>query len=896
MFNKTAYINKLNRLLMSINIKIEEAPYQIEYFLYTQYGIRKPDFYLDDKRTWKYYINISGNYHTLDTPMYVYNRYTNSNMLLTVTNLNLYPDIRNELLEYGLAFNNLVTAYPLQEFLIKSILLPVDIDYAISSETGTILAYDSNMVDSNEYSLMSELQEYVYGFFGRYYIMDYALVDDLYIASVYTVLYSNLRLKIENIRLRNVFTYEANSYHIANFFKSHLDIDLELDILTPKVKMWLYKNLRYIERHTGKDKIFNLIIKKVLEDSNIGIGEINIIKEDARLNESTDIYSSSYISGDINFKTKELNNRYIINKNKTYDLEQIIKKELLLPENNKLDSEVIINNEFNAIKSEKYLRESTKIIELDDKITLRSRTLPELHVLVDNWFYYAFNNKYNHIADIKDDNTNTIYRVNAKQAALMLIKIFVSIIGEDNKKLKNFRVASTLRYEQGLKSSINRLFLDRGITDRLTNRIFDLIPNLPNGFNTVDSLKDYLLKVNDLNNVIWYSISNVGNAVISSTLKRLQDRLYKDRYIDLTIYGVESTIDELLAKESIDYVISDKYDYITMMKKLVKTFTGLGFNTTDEDTNDLERYVSLIKKITSYSLQVIYTPVISSSIESPYTAEEVIMLSRALITCTDAEFSPLEDFYGNFISKEFKWIDGSTVDAQLAEYSTPSCEGLYALNYHIDLNYYRSVNLLDIDMSINTKCLDLYTHEMNAQATSPKKTYQEAFLEIPNYLQSDLITSYSTMSSPLITDSKIDEVNVDMSINFTDLDLNTTKLSINAYNYDPTDTRVNYEMPMSLLYTNSEEYSGIVYTDNEVVSNIKDFIAMNMSIDITGLDLTVLDEIPDVIIFTGAATVVTEHVIITDTLIEDETVLTGIGNQRVVDVLGGYVYTGEPTE
>lgn len=896
MFNKTAYIDKLNRLLMSINIKVEEAPYQIEYFLYTQYGIRKPDFYLDDKRTWKYYVNISGNYHSLDTPMFIYNRITNSNMLLTVDNLRLYPDIRNELLLYSLTYQKLVSTYPLQEFLIKSMLLPVDIDIALSAETGTILNYDSTTIDSNEYSLMLELQEYIYGFFGRYYIADYSLVDDLYISSILAVLYADLRLKIENIRLKNVFTYEANSYYISSFFKSHLGIELELDILTPKVQMWLYKNLRYIERHTGKKKIFNLIIKKVLEDSNIGIGEINIIKEDSIADMSNDIYSASYTPGDINFKTKELNNRYIINKNKTYDLEQIVKKELLLTENNKLDSEVVTNDEYNSVKLEKHLIEKTKIIEIDDKISLRSRTIPELHVLIDNWFYYAFNNKYNYIADIKDDNTNTIYRVNAKQAALMLIKIFISVVNQEDRKLKNFRVATTLRYEQGLKSSINKLFLDRTITDKLTNKIFDLIPELPNSFTTMSDFKDYLLKVNDLNNTIWYSISNVGNAVASSTLKRLQDRLYKDRYIDLTIYGVESTIDELLIKENIDYTITTKYDYVTMMKKLVKTFTGLGFNTTDEDTDDMEKYASLIKKITSYSLQVIYTPVVSSSIESPHTAEEIIMLSKPLITCTEAIFNPLEDFYGNFISKEFKWIDGSVVDAQLAEYSTPNCEGLYALNYYVDLNYYRSVNQLDINMSVNTKCLDLYTHEMNALATSPKKTYQEAYLEMPIGIQEDLLTSYATMMIPVISESKIDEATIDMSVNNRDLDINTVQLDINAYNFDPNDMEISYEMPMNLLYTNSEEHIGLTYTDKEEISNIKDLIAMNMSIDITGLDLTVLDEMPNVIIFTGFASVITEHVIITDILIEDETVLTDMDNQRVIDNLGGYIYTLPKTE
>lgn len=861
MFNKSAYTNNLNKLLMSMNIKIEESPYQIEFYLYKKYGIRKPDYYLDDKKTWKYYINISGNYHFLDQPMYIYNRYTSQDMLLTVDNLKSYPNIRTELLDFSLTYDNLVSKYPLQENLIKSILLPVDIDYAIQSSTGTILAYDTNMVDSNEYSLMAEVQEYIYGWIGRYYISDYALVDDLYISSIFAVLGADLRLKIDNIRLKNVFTYEAHSYYVNNFFRSHLGIDLELNILTDKVKMWLYKNLRYIERHTGKDSTFNLIVSKVLGDSNIGIGEINIIKEDSSYNnQEFNLCSPTYIPGDINFKTKELNSRYIINKNKTYDLEQIIKKELLLPENKELDFEVVTNNEYNSIKSEKYLLENTKILEIDDKIAIRSRTIPELHVLIDNWFLYAFTGRYNYAVDIKDDNTNKIYKVNAKQAALMLIKVFSGIIGQELKPLRNFKTGTTLRYDENLKDNINKLFLDRDTSDALTNKIFDIIPPLPERFIDVNDLKNYLLDVNYLNNVIWYAISNVGNAITSATLKRFQERLYKDDYIDLTINNNEYTVDELLANENVDYYIGDNYDYVSMLKKLVLAFTGLGFNTADEDTADIKQYISLIKKITSYSLQIIYTPVVSSSIESPYTAEEVIMLSKPLITCIDATFTPLEDFYGDLNANQYAWKENTVVENYFEDYTTYDCTGNLGFNYFIDMNNYNTISKINLNMSINNKCLDLYSHEVEISTAVPPEVFINSFMDDADWIDDDNEFSYFALQAPLINTEVIDNIGIDISIDSRDVDININELEIDAYSYNAVNSDVIYDMPSSILSTNNEENIGVIFDDD--ISSINEKATLNMSLNITGVDL-----------------------------IEENNFLIGLDDKKIIDKLGNYIIT-----
>lgn len=864
MLNKIEYENNLDRLIQSIIIKVEEAAYQVQYFIHEQYGVNKPDIYLDDKKTWKYYLNLSGQYHYVDTPMYVYNRYTNSEMLLTVDTINSYPLVKAELLEFGLAYEIVAARYPMQENIIKSILLPVDIDVAIAADTGTILSYNKNMVDRKEYSLMLKVQDFVYGFFSRYYIADYALVDNLVIASVFAVLYPVLRLKIDNIRVENMLTYEAHDYYMGLFFKSHLGIDLELEILPDKVVMWLYKNLRYIERHTGKQKILDIIVNKILEHSNMGIGELKLIKEDVTLNEFSTIYEPSYNSGAINFKTEPLNKRYIVNKNKTYTLDQVIKKELLLPENVSLEAEVMLNNETINTAAMKLLTEKTKILEIDDKIVIRSRTIPELHIIIDNWFYYAFNNKYNYKTEISDVNTNRIYNVTAKQAALMLIKLFVKVVGQEDRKLKSFKTSSVLRYEDGLSTNINRLFLDRNVTDELTNAIFNNIPTLPDSFTSMEQMQNYLLEVNDLNNLIWYSISNAGNAVISSTLKRLQDRIYEDKNLDLTIYGAEATIDSKLEFEGVDFVVGDNYDYMAMIKLLVKTFTGLGFNTTDEDTADIEKYISLIKKITSYSIQIIYTPVTSSSIESPYTAEEIIMLSKPLISCTKATFKPLEDFYGLMNSKEFKWIDSLENEVAPAEVTKPMCDGMFGFNYFIDRNYYRSNNTISVSMSQDFKCIYAYGVDIEAEATVAKKTYMETYVEELDWISEDLQTAYSSMSMPTISDSKLMEPSVDMSIDARDVDLNTTAMEVNAFNHTPGIVDVLVEQEMKITYAVSENELAVLNKDFSVVDNLRDLININMSVDLSNVELINYQEIEDVMLFTGQGIIIKDSITIMD--------------------------------
>lgn len=844
MFKKIIYQRDLKNLIMSINIKMDAIGYQIQYYLYKNKGYPKPDRFLDNKREWKYYLNLSGNYHASDTEMYLYNRYIDREMKLTVANINQYPELKDELLSYGESYENLVKKYPEQESLIKYILLPVDIDYAIESEDFTILNYNKKLIDKKEYSLIPKLQTFINGYFARWYIESYAFVEDLYISTVLGVLYNNLYLEVESIRLSNIFTYEAHDYYIDMFFSSHLDTAEDVNILPENVRMWLYKNLRYIERHTGKNNTLNLIVEKLFTESGIGIGEINLIKEDSTLNlEDLNVLANpSYNIGDRVFKTNPLNDYYIANRNKEYDLSQITKKELMLAENSNLDYDVIYNNELSRVNSAKYLSEKTKILEFDDKIVLRSRTIPEMHVIVDNWFHYAFNNRFNHTVEIKDENTNLVYNINAKQGALMLLKVMLDSINRTDVKIGIYKTSTVLRREANIKSSINRLFLDREISDSLTNAIFDTIPADKSIFNSMEEIREYLLKVNDLNNLLWYVACNNGNPVLTSTIKNLQERMYLDTNVNLRLYGsVDATIDELLEYNNLEFKIDEGYNHIAMMKLLIYSFTGLSFNTSNEDTEDMDKLLKLVKKILSYSVQVLFTPISSSSIDSPYTSDSILQHSRPMITLTDAMFTPLEELYGSLYSTDYLFKDLYTAKDEPGDVEVQYCHAGFGFSYKLERT--RGVDLAEVSMSLDFECLDLYIPGIDVEV----KAKGDGIIDISSNMDMDIVVLLDRDDIALVHFNRKDEY-----VNYL-ADSNGDYIIEDNGNYIDVgvDEKLKYQMA------------------------VNDTSSLNMSIDYTSVDIYRLMSAEDAFVIDKAGVTVTPSLTIDDFIIDDRLIEMG---------------------
>ena len=82
--------------------------------------------------------------------MYVGSLDTLETILFSKENLELHP-LTRESYQFGTRYYyNLLNKYPNQEFLIKGILYPCDINKAIEAEDGEILSYQSDLVEEQE--------------------------------------------------------------------------------------------------------------------------------------------------------------------------------------------------------------------------------------------------------------------------------------------------------------------------------------------------------------------------------------------------------------------------------------------------------------------------------------------------------------------------------------------------------------------------------------------------------------------------------------------------------------------------------------------------------------------------------------------------------------------------
>lgn len=257
------YVDDVLLLARSIVLKSESTANSInQYFRET--GLA--EVHEEQPETWKYYLNLTGEYHSTDVRMFVTSLDTRERIEFTKDNL---VEHRATKRGYGTGtrfYKELVKKYPKQVDLIKGILGPIDIHTAIAARDGEILSYDTGLVESNETNLIPELQKKIDGWKVRWDVVDYAKVDDLYPAANLAILYMNIPLFIMNIRMANCRTEKVHSFHIRQYLASNGKLDNYIDNLNKKQMLFLYRNIKYINRNAGKQETFEWLVDALLTE------------------------------------------------------------------------------------------------------------------------------------------------------------------------------------------------------------------------------------------------------------------------------------------------------------------------------------------------------------------------------------------------------------------------------------------------------------------------------------------------------------------------------------------------------------------------------------------------------------------------------------------------------
>ena len=168
------YVNQVLDLSKTMVIKVEAVADSINERLKATYG---NVFDVDDKRTWKYYLNLSGQYHSTDKKIYVTSLDTLQTIEFSRDTLAIHRATAKAY-EYGTRYyRELLSQYPEYEQFILGALYPVNIEQAINAEDFTVIGYPINLIEDNEVSLIDNINKWLYGFKERWYNRQFNLTD-----------------------------------------------------------------------------------------------------------------------------------------------------------------------------------------------------------------------------------------------------------------------------------------------------------------------------------------------------------------------------------------------------------------------------------------------------------------------------------------------------------------------------------------------------------------------------------------------------------------------------------------------------------------------------------------------------------------------------------------------
>ncbi|CAK9254164.1 unnamed protein product [Sphagnum jensenii] len=225
---------------------------------------------LSDPTTWKYYLNISGQYHSTDTVMTIVSLDTKTVVNFTTAMLASSPRTQAAYVIDSSYYTALCAVYPTQVDLIKSIIYPVDIYQAIAASDFTLIGWGNGYLEAGEQdAILYELNRHIAYVSTKWYGA-YFSYEAYYVWAFWGMFWYSLSTTIFTARLKYLHTASANSFHIWSYLQSNGIGDYS-DILTQEQALFLYRNIDYIKQNGGKQSNLVLLVNKLLNSLNVGL-------------------------------------------------------------------------------------------------------------------------------------------------------------------------------------------------------------------------------------------------------------------------------------------------------------------------------------------------------------------------------------------------------------------------------------------------------------------------------------------------------------------------------------------------------------------------------------------------------------------------------------------------
>lgn len=544
----------------------------------------------EDKTTWRYYLHLSGQYHFADEIMYVTSLDTKETIEFNVENINLHPFTKKFYKPHTENFKLLVSKYPKQELLIRGILNPTDINVAIESNDYTILNYEKDIVEPQETNLIPNLQKRIYKFGIRWNVPGYGVTDELYLASHIAIMYLYIPNWIMALRLENAKTYYAHSFHIKEYLKSNGKLDRFFRFMTLKQKLFLYRNILYIQRNAGKIETFEWLIEKILTDRQIDLNTYDLELNNEFLKESghKDLTFVRSL-----FKTKE--------ERLEHTFKQTLAKERPLAYANlEIESETIDKYSYPITHSVKDLYQ-TKLLE--SRIIDYSNGGPILFsdMLLKFWGYWSITGKYDSRFKFINPKNGHEIDLDSREAFALFLYCFNRSLGIELTTIPSGRFESVTREELPSISEFNSIVVDKRLVSKLTAYAFDrekVTKTIPFNYTLVNEVRkiyDQVYKDRAL-------IATLESASQRGYGEKILSTFYQDR--QYALLDTHDTFNNWLTYKSIDFEGVSDFTLGSLAKEILDECTGLDYYREITISGIHNAMATMFAELSSYNIQL----------------------------------------------------------------------------------------------------------------------------------------------------------------------------------------------------------------------------------------------------------------------------------------------------
>lgn len=583
----------------------------------------------DDESTWKYYLNLAGQYHASDKVMTVKSLDTLQIIEFTRTNLQEHLATMREY-QYGSEyFNDLVARYPDQEMLILGILHPVDMATAIAAEDGQILYYDPSLVEENETNLIPRLDRWIRNYMLRWNLGAYAAVDELFPTALWWILFTNIPNKIENIRFSNTHTIYAHSFHIRMFLAGQGKLDQYVDALTVKQLLFLYRNIRYLHRNVGKTETFQVLIERLLTDRGFPLAEWRMEHNTADMLE--EIYP------DVEFSRHGLNLASGTAGADTINIAQLLDKEIPAAKGNafnlpeaEAEAQLRMENALSNTLTTKVLESS--ILDLTDAFPYTQSDM-----LLYHWIYMANTGRYNAFVTVDDPRTGGRLTLSTKDAFIAFMYCYNHAYGLDLERLPVLGVPMIRRPQVPTLAQLRKLVDPAVVPDALLSQLYTNLHLPPTQYISTEGFyRSTIAMYTNLmaQRFLWASQHDYKTR---GQLKTAALHMYGTYQMDL---GSEQTYAQWFNTLGIDLSEYSALDSEALAQSLLAAATGQDLKITLSLKEIQAAMLKLMGQLSSYSVQYLQS----------INAEPIKVVDWATIAPTKAEARGAELSTVNIIS------------------------------------------------------------------------------------------------------------------------------------------------------------------------------------------------------------------------------------------------------